>query len=90
MPSISIPSPLRSYVDGQAIVQVNGLTVGAALEDLLSQFPAFRPHLCKMDGTLRSYANLFLDGTNIKQLNGLDTFITPDAKLILVPSIAGG
>jgi len=44
----------------------------------------------KQDGTLRSFVNLFLAGTNIKDLDGLQTKLEPGDTLRLVPSIAGG
>ena len=90
MPKIFIPSPLRSYVNGQADVRVQGATVSAALDDMLTQFPTFRPHLCKEDGSLRPFVNIFLGKSNIMDLQGLDTPLTPEDVLNLVPSIAGG
>jgi adenylyltransferase/sulfurtransferase len=90
MPMIHVPSALRSYVHGQAEVPVEGATAGAALEDMLTQFPAFRPQLCKADGSLRAFVNLFLDGQNIRDLRGLDTPLGPNNVLNIVPSIAGG
>jgi molybdopterin converting factor small subunit len=90
MPIIKIPNPLRPFVDGKAEVRLRGETVGAALEDMLVQYPAFRPHLCKEDGTLRAFVNLFLEKNNIRDLQGLDTPLGTDEIFILVPSIAGG
>jgi molybdopterin synthase sulfur carrier subunit len=90
MPIVKIPNPLRPYVNGQAEVQVQGATAGAALEDMLAKYPAFRPHLCKDDGSLRAFVNLFLNRCNIRDLQGLDTPIQSEDILTLVPSIAGG
>jgi molybdopterin synthase sulfur carrier subunit len=87
MPIMKIPTPLRPYVAGQADVIVRGATAGAALQDMLAQFPAFRPQLCKQDGSLRAFVNLFLEKNNIRDL---DTPLGPDDVLSLVPSIAGG
>ena len=90
MPVVKIPNPLRSYLNGQAEVLVQGATAGAALEDMLAQYPAFRPHLCNDDGSLRLFVNLFLNRSNIRDLQGLDTPLEPEDILNLVPSIAGG
>ncbi len=90
MPSLKIPNPLRPYVNGLAEVPVSGATAGEAVENLLAQYPAFRPHLCKEDGSLRAFVNLFLDKSNIRDLQGLDTPLAPGDILNLVPSIAGG
>ncbi len=90
MPVVKIPNPLRPYVNGQAQVMVRGATAGAALEELLVQYPAFRPHLTNSQGELRPFVNLFLGEDNIKDLQGLDTPLEPEDILNLVPSIAGG
>jgi molybdopterin converting factor small subunit len=90
MASIKIPNPLRSYVNGQAEVKVRAGTASSALDDMLEQFPAFRPHLCKADGSPRAFVNFFLNGTNIKDLQGMETPIGPEDILNLVPAIAGG
>ena len=90
MPIIRIPTPLRPYVNGQGEVPVQGKTVSQAMQDLVTQFPSFRPHLYNSEGQLRPFVNLFLGGQNVKDLQGLDTPLRPDDILNLVPSIAGG
>ena len=90
MPIIRIPTPLRPYVNGQGEVPVQGKTVSQAMQDLVTQFPSFRPHLYNSEGQLRPFVNLFLGGQNVKDLQGLDTPLCPDVILNLVPSIAGG
>jgi molybdopterin synthase sulfur carrier subunit len=90
MPVMKIPNSLRSYVNGQVEVTVQGTSAGAAFQDMLLQFPAFRPHLCKQDGSLRAFVNLYLGKTNIRDLQGLDTPLKADDILNLVPAIAGG
>jgi adenylyltransferase/sulfurtransferase len=90
MPIIHIPNLLRPYVAGQADVTVTGATVGAAMEDLVTRYPAFRPHLYKADGSLRPFVNLFLEGKNVRDLQGLATPLEETSVLTIVPSIAGG
>jgi molybdopterin converting factor small subunit len=90
MPTIRIPNPLRPYVQGQAELLVQGATVGAAMEEMVTRFPSFRPHLYKQDGSLRAFVNLFLAANNVKDMQGLDTPLEADDIINLVPSIAGG
>ncbi len=90
MAVIRIPAALRSYVNGQAEVTVRGETVGAAFEDLLMQFPSLRPQMINSEGKTRSFVNLFVGENNIKDLQGLDTPIETNTKILLVPSVAGG
>ncbi len=90
MPVLKIPTPMRSYVNGASQVRVDGKTAGEAMESLLSQFPALRPHLTKGNGKLRAFVNLFLGENNIRDLKGLKTVISEDEEIRLVLSIAGG
>jgi adenylyltransferase/sulfurtransferase len=90
MPVIRIPTPLRSYVNGQSEVPVQGKTVAQAMESLMVQFPALRPHLTNSEGHLRPFVNLFLGENNIRDLQGLETPLGEGDKLLLIPSVAGG
>lgn len=90
MPTIKIPAPFRTYTTGAVEVPVQGETAAAALEDLLKQHPELRPHLFNTQGHLRPHINLFLEGSNLRDLQGLETPLEPAATLRLVPSIAGG
>lgn len=90
MPTLKIPTPLRSYTGGRSDVPVQGGTVAEALDDLLGQFPALRPHLKTEDGHLRAFVNVFLDQNNVRDLEGMNTPLAPDATLRIIPSIAGG
>ena len=90
MTTLRIPTPLRVYTGGKSEVTVTGVNVTAALGDLTAQFPAIKPHLFNEAGELRPFVNLFVGETNIKDLQGVDTPIKDNDKLMLIPSIAGG
>jgi len=90
MTTLKIPTPLRSYTDGQTEISVQGGTVGAVMTDLVTRFPALRPHLFNGKDELRPFVNLFLNSENVKDLQGLETPLTDGDRLMLIPSIAGG
>lgn len=89
MASIKIPTPLRAYTEYQATVTLEGATVGEVLQNLATAYPDIKPHLFNGD-SLRTFVNIFLGDEDVRFLNGLDTAITPDASLRIIPSIAGG
>lgn len=89
MATISIPTPLRTYVGDNAIVNVSGGTVDEALQDLVTQFPDLAAHIFK-EGELRSFVNVFLGEEDIRYLEGGGTSVDETAKLKIIPSIAGG
>jgi molybdopterin synthase sulfur carrier subunit len=90
MPVLRIPTPWRAYTGGQAELNLNGATAGEVMESLVQTYPALRPHLYNAREELRPYVNLFINGANIKTLQGLDTRLGPDDRLMLVPAVAGG
>jgi sulfur-carrier protein len=89
MATIRIPTPLRAYTGGNAEVKVNGVTVGEALSDLVTQHPDLRQHIYN-GNELRNFVNVFIGEEDIRYRDGLDTSIDPGDSLRIIPSIAGG
>ena len=89
MAKIRIPTPLRAYTDGASKIDVAGVTVGEALNNLIVQHPDLRTHLFN-DDELRSFVNIFIDDEDIRFMQGLETEINADDSLRIIPSIAGG
>jgi MoaD family protein len=90
MSILKIPTPLRAYTDGQSEIAIQGNTVAAALEQLVSDYPEIRQHILNGNGELRPFVNLFLNGENVKDLAGVETSLEEGDRLIMIPSIAGG
>ncbi len=90
MPKLKIPSPLHTYANGQAVVEVSGSTVAEAMDSLIEQHPDLQQHLFNGQEDLRPFVNLYLNSEDIRHLQKLDTPIQPDDRLMIVPSIAGG
>jgi molybdopterin synthase sulfur carrier subunit len=90
MPTIKVPAPMKFYVDNQSEFEANGTTVAELLDDVLLRHPAFKPHLYDSKGNLRRYFNIFVNGTHIRDLNGMDTELKENDKVILMASAAGG
>ena len=88
---IHIPTPLRTYTGGKETVEVAGLTVGGALEQLAQDFPELRNHLFTADAKLRSFVNVYLNDDDIRYLPAKDeTAAGAEDELTIIPSIAGG
>jgi molybdopterin synthase sulfur carrier subunit len=90
MPTIRIPTPLRTYTEGKSEVAVQGENVSGALSDLTRQYPALRQHIFNESSELRPFVNLFLNEDNVKDLQGLETPLDENTRLMIIPSIAGG
>ena len=88
--TIHIPTPLRRFTSEQDEVQVEGATVGEALQDLTRRHPTLQRHLFTDDGALRSFVNLFLNDEDVRHLQKTETRVADGDTLSIIPSIAGG
>ena len=88
--SVHIPTPLRPFVNGSDHVEIEGNSVAEVLERLMTEHDQLRTHLVKEDGALRSFVNVYLNDTDIRQLDHGDTPTADGDELSIVPSIAGG
>jgi len=87
---IHIPTPLRAYANKSAIVEVEGRTVGEALERLTRTHDRLRSHLYSENGKLRSFVNVYLNDSDIRYLQNEETPLKPEDTITIVPSVAGG
>lgn len=66
---------------------VCGITVGDALASLDREHPGIAAEVLTGDGQVRQSVELFLGGTNIQALQGLETLIGVEELLAIVPAI---
>ncbi|MDR0622303.1 MAG: MoaD/ThiS family protein [Deltaproteobacteria bacterium] len=88
--ALKIPTALRGFTDGLSQVELEGTTVGELLKNLTEKYPDLTTHLYDEAGALRSFVNVFVDGSNVKSLKGQETELKPGQTVMLVPAIAGG
>jgi molybdopterin synthase sulfur carrier subunit len=90
MPTVRFPAALKYYVDNQGEMDIPASTVTELLAALVTRYPSLKFHLLDTDGNLRRHFNVFVNGEHIRELNGLDTPLKSDDKIILLASAAGG
>jgi len=87
--TVKIPSQLRPATDGQGEVEVEGGTVGEALDAVFDQHDGLRERITE-DGTLRRFVNVYVSGEDIRFQEGLDTELTDGDEVTILPAVAGG
>ena len=87
---VRIPTPLRRVTNGQDKVQVNGDSVGAIIGDLDSQFPGLKKRLCDEQGELRNFVNIYVNGEDVRFLDGINSATAEGDEISIVPAVAGG
>ncbi len=92
MTTIKLYANLREIVGGASIDVPfeHGGTVRDLLAALRRASPALAEQVAGPNGELTGLAHVFVDGRNVKWLDGLDTLIEPDASIDLIPPAAGG
>jgi molybdopterin converting factor small subunit len=90
MATIKIPPVLRPSVGGEKVLSANGANVGEVLRDLASTHPATHSQLFSAEGELNRYVNVYLNDEDVRVLGGLDTAVTPNDVLVILPAMAGG
>lgn len=89
MAEIRIPPVLRPDAGGQRLVDVEADTVREALDTLVAQYPALKERVLEGDG-VPTFLNVFVDGSDVRLLSGLDTSVSAGSKILLLPAVAGG
>jgi len=90
MSLVRIPPTLRTATGGEKRVEVAGTTVREVVSALVVAYPGLEAQLIGQDGDLNPFVNAFLNDTDIRHLEGLDTPVGDRDTLSLLPAMAGG
>jgi len=87
---VRVPTPLRTLTGGQADVTASGDSVSSAISDLETKYPGIAGRIYDESGEIRRFVNLFVNGEDIRFLDGTGTKLKSGDELSIVPAMAGG
>ena len=87
--TVKIPAQLRGVTGGEGELEVEGSTVGEALDAVFDAHSDLRERITE-DGTLRRFVNVYVSGEDIRFQQGLDTAINEGDEVTILPAVAGG
>lgn len=90
MPKVRIPTPLRKLTDGEAEVLVEGSDLRTVVKHLDATHPGLGARILDEDGELRRFVNVFVRDEDIRFQQGLDTPVSENDVVSIVPAVAGG
>ncbi|MDP9998663.1 MULTISPECIES: MoaD/ThiS family protein [Pseudarthrobacter] len=95
MPEISVvlPGVLQPLAGGQSILTAPAegpLTVGKLLEMVTGDYPVLARRLRDETGALRRYVNIYVNGDEVRRLQGLETEVAAGQEVLVIQSVAGG
>src|ERR1700675_5131044 len=89
MTTVRIPPTLRTETGGERQPPAAGCAVRELLDDLISRFPGLRSQLVE-DDEIAPFVNVYVEGEDVRTLEGLETEVRPGSTVILLPAMAGG
>jgi sulfur-carrier protein len=88
--TIRLPGALRRYCAGASELSVSAPSVRAALEQIEQSHPALHRSICDETGAVRRHVNLFVNTSNVRDGDGVDTILVPGDILTILPAVSGG
>jgi sulfur-carrier protein len=91
--SVLLPSVLQPLAGGQSILTAPAdatVTVAGVLDTVTGGYPALSRRLRDETGKVRRYVNIYVNGNEIRRLQGLATEVSPGQEVLIIQSVAGG
>ena len=90
MSTVFIPAVLRPSVGGVKSLDLPGSTVGELVDALLAKHPGLGGQLLTPEGDLNRFVNVYVNGQDVRYLEGLRTPVVERDEVRLLPAMAGG
>ena len=87
---VKIPTPLRGLTGDVDTVNGEGATVAELVTHLETAYPGMRERLCDDSGELRRFVNIYVNGEDVRFLQGLSSALKDNDEISIVPAVAGG
>ena len=87
---VRIPTPLRGLTNDQDVVAGDEGTLSAMIEGLESSVPGIKDRICDETGELRRFVNIYVNGEDVRFMDGLSSPVKAGDEVSIVPAVAGG
>ncbi|HET9790374.1 MAG TPA: ubiquitin-like small modifier protein 1 [Candidatus Angelobacter sp.] len=90
--TVRIPSYLAEFAKGQTALTLDTTSrnVRDLLADLWRQYPALRDRVVDEQSEVRQHINIFVGEDAIRHADGLDTPVSQNDEIMIVPAVSGG
>jgi molybdopterin synthase sulfur carrier subunit len=87
---VRIPTPLRRLTGGVDSVEAASSNVSECVQVLEARFPGLQERLLNNQGELHRFVNIYVNGEDIRFMQGLATALKQGDEVSIVPAVAGG
>lgn len=88
--TVLIPQPLRSLTGNLSKVSGDGATLESLVANLEGSYPGMRERVMDETGQMRRFVNIYVNGEDVRFLEGLGTTLKDGDEISIVPAVAGG
>lgn len=86
---VRIPTILRTYTDGERVVEGSGATVTELIDKLEADHAGIKERLIE-NGEARRFVNIYVNDEDIRFTGGLETAVSDGDTVVILPAVAGG
>ncbi|MCL5261583.1 MAG: MoaD/ThiS family protein [Gammaproteobacteria bacterium] len=90
MPTIFLPAVLQGHTNNSTQVEVAAETLEELLETLIKKFPNLKKYFFNQDNELCNFLNIYLNGEDVRFLQGLKTPVAGQDKITVLLAVSGG
>lgn len=88
--TVRIPQPLRGLTGDKSTVEAQSGSLSDLLADLETNYPGVQARVLDEGGELRRFVNIYVNGDDVRFVDGLGTTIKDGDEVSIVPAVAGG
>jgi molybdopterin converting factor small subunit len=88
--TIHVPVVLRQYCNGALELSLAASSLRDALGQIERRHPALYRCVCDETGVVRRHVNLFVNESDMRTLDGLDTELKLGDVVMVLPAVSGG
>ena len=86
---VRIPTILRTYTDGERVVDSGGATVAELIDRLETDHVGIKERLIE-NAEVRRFVNIYVNDEDIRFTGGLTTPVADGDTVVILPAVAGG
>ena len=87
---VRIPAPLRKLTNELDVVSAEDGSLQTCIDGLEASYPGMKERICDETGEVRRFVNIYVNGEDVRFLQGLSTELKAGDEVSIVPAVAGG
>jgi sulfur-carrier protein len=88
--TVRIPTILRAYTGGSALVTAEPGSLGEVIAGLDAHYPGLGGRILDDEGKVRRFVNVYVDDVDVRLAGGLETEVPAGGQVSVIPAVAGG